>query len=145
MTLAEYAKAKVVDPAGFAGKMFWQTELTGGNVGGCCLALSLADYARLGQFVLDGAKGNVPEGWFAEAGKAHVDLGGGSGYGYQWWTYPLGGFGAVGIFGQSMTLLPAQDLVVVVLSNWPAATGPELTLPRTVLLAQVFAAITAEE
>jgi hypothetical protein len=65
----------VVDPVGLAGRMFWQTELTGGNVGGCCIALSLADYGRLGQFVLEGGKGTVPQGWFAEAGRAHVDLG----------------------------------------------------------------------
>ena len=145
MTLAEYAKTKVVDPAGFAGPMFWQTELTGGNVGGCCLELSLADYARLGQFVLEGGKGSVAQGWFAEAGRAHVDLGGGAGYGYQWWTYPLGAYGAVGIFGQSMTLLPSKDLVVVILGNWPAASGPEVTRPRTALLTQVFLAVVAEQ
>lgn len=144
MTLAEYAKTKVVDPAGFAGRMFWQTELTGGNVGGCCLALSLADYARLGQFVLEGGKGTVPQGWFAEAGRPHVDLGGGAGYGYQWWTYPAGAYGAIGIFGQSMTLFPAEKLVVVILGNWPAATGPALTGPRTALLAQVYAAVASE-
>jgi CubicO group peptidase (beta-lactamase class C family) len=124
--------------------MFWQTELTGGNVGGCCLELSLADYARLGQFVLEGGKGSVPEGWFAEAGKPHVEFGGGFGYGYQWWTYPAGAFGAIGIFGQSMTLFPDQEVVVVILANWPAATGEELTRPRTVLLAQVYAALAAE-
>ena len=144
MSLAEYAKRKVVDPAGLAGRMFWQTELTGGNVGGCCLELSLADYARLGQFVLEGGKGSVPEGWFAEAGKPHVDFGGGFGYGYQWWTYPAGAFGAIGIFGQSMTLFPDEELVVVILANWPAATGQELTRPRTVLLARVYAALAAE-
>lgn len=144
MTLAEYAKSKVVDPAGLAGRLFWQTELTGGNVGGCCLALSLADYARLGQFVLEGGKGSVPQGWFGEAGRPHVDLGGGAGYGYQWWTYPAGAYGAIGIFGQSMTLFPAEELVVVILGNWPAATGPDLTRPRTFLLAQVYAAIVAE-
>jgi CubicO group peptidase (beta-lactamase class C family) len=144
MSLAEYAERKVVDPAGLAGRMFWQTELTGGNVGGCCLELSLADYARLGQFVLEGGKGSVPQGWFADAGKPHVDFGGGFGYGYQWWTYPAGAFGAIGIFGQSMTLFPDEELVVVILANWPAATGPDLTRPRTVLLAQVYAALAAE-
>ena len=144
MTLAEYAKSKVVDPAGLASRMFWQTELTGGNVGGCCLALSLADYARLGQFVIEGGKGSVSEGWFAEAGRPHVQLGGGAGYGYQWWTYPAGAFGAIGIFGQTMTLFPSENLAVVILANWPAATGPELTRPRTALLTQVYLAVAAE-
>ena len=70
--------------------------------------------------------------------------GGGAGYGYQWWTYPVGAFGAIGIFGQSMTLFPRENLVVVILANWPAATGPELTRPRTALLTQVYAAVATE-
>lgn len=143
MPLAEYAKARLVDPAGFAGPMFWQTDLTGGNVGGCCLELSLADYARLGQFALEGGQGSVAPGWFTEAGAQHADLGDGFGYGYQWWTYPGGNFGAVGIFGQSITLFPAQGLVVVILSNWPAASGAPLTRPRTAMLLQFAAAMAA--
>jgi len=142
-TLGEYAKEKVVDPAGFAGRMFWQTERTGGNIGGCCLALSLADYGRLGLFVLEGGRDSVPPGWFAQASKAHVDFGDGFGYGYQWWTHP-GGYGAVGIFGQSMTLFPDENLVTVVLSNWPAATGQAFTGARRALLSQVHAGVQAE-
>ena len=94
--------------------------------------------------MLEGGKGSVAQGWFAEAGRPHVDLGGGAGYGYQWWTYPVGAFGAIGIFGQSMTLFPRENLVVVILANWPAATGPELTRPRTALLTQVYAAVATE-
>ncbi|MXO58689.1 serine hydrolase [Altererythrobacter salegens] len=143
-TLAEYAKAKVVDPAGLEGKLFWQTELTGGNVGGCCIELSMRDYARFGQFVLEGGHGSVAPGWLSRAGAQHVDLGQGFGYGYQWWTYPAGAFGAIGIFGQSITVFPDQQLVVVILGNWPKATGADLTGPRTALLAQVYAAVAAE-
>ena len=142
-TLAAYAKRKIVDPAGLAGKVFWQTEIAGGNVGGCCIAMTMRDYARLGQFVLRGGRGNVAQDWFAEATKPHADLGEGFGYGYQWWTYP-GGFGAVGIFGQSITLFPSQELVVVILSNWAKPTGSDLTRRRTALLAEVAAAIAAE-
>jgi hypothetical protein len=35
-------------------------------------------------------------------------------------------------------------MAVVILANWPAATGPELTRPRTALLTQVFLAVAAE-
>ena len=140
-TLAEYAKAKIVDPAGLAGKLFWQTELTGGNVGGCCIELSLADYARFGQFVLEGGHGSVAPDWFARAGASQVKFELGFGYGYQWWTYPAGAFGAVGIFGQSITLFPDEQLVVVILSNWPKATGADLTVPRAALFAQIHAAV----
>jgi CubicO group peptidase (beta-lactamase class C family) len=123
--LAEYAKAKIVDPAGFEGDLFWMVDPRGGNIGGCCLSIRLADYARMGQFVLDGGAGTVPDGWFAEATDSQVDFGdSGFGYGYQWWTYPGGNFGAQGIFGQAITLVPSKDLVVAIVSNWPGATSP---------------------
>ncbi len=126
--LAEYAQIKIVEPAGFEGGMFWMTDPRGGNVGGCCLSLRLSDYARMGQFVLDGGEGIVPEGWFADAGSPIVDFGAGApgfGYGYQWWTYPGGNYGAQGIFGQSITLVPSKGMVLAVVSNWPAATSNE--------------------
>ncbi len=126
LPLAEYAQSKIVEPAGFEGGLFWMTDPRGGNIGGCCLSLRLRDYARMGQFVLDGGEGVVPEGWFADAGAAQVDFGnGGFGYGYQWWTYPGGNYGAQGIFGQSITLVPSEQLVLAVVSNWPKATSGE--------------------
>ena len=127
-SLAGYAAEKIVEPAGFAGGMFWMQDLTGGNIGGCCLSLRLSDYARFGQFVMEGGEGVVPADWFAESGKAQVSFGPnapGFGYGYQWWAYPQGSYGAQGIFGQSITLVPESDLVVAVVSNWPTATSGE--------------------
>ncbi|MEE4205607.1 MAG: serine hydrolase [Erythrobacter sp.] len=129
LPLAVYAQEKIAEPAGFAGDLFWMTTPIGGNIGGCCLSLRLADYARMGQFVLEGGEGVsgkqvVPEGWFAEAGGRQVDFeNGGFGYGYQWWTYPSGNFGAQGIFGQSITIMPEERLVVAIVGNWPTATG----------------------
>ncbi|ANU07834.1 serine hydrolase domain-containing protein [Paraurantiacibacter namhicola] len=143
-SLAAYAKSKIVDPAGFQKAMFWQTDLTGGNVGGCCLALTLQDYGRLGQWTLEGAQGTVPEGWLAAAGSAQTDFGNGFGYGYQWWTYPQGSYGAVGIFGQTITLLPEQDAVIVVLGNWPRATGGDLNQGRLQLVNTVTLAMGRE-
>ena len=84
-SLAGYAAEKIVEPAGFAGGMFWMQDLTGGNIGGCCLSLRLSDYARFGQFVMEGGEGVVPADWFAESGKAQVSFGPnapGFGYGY---------------------------------------------------------------
>lgn len=122
--LAEYAKTKIVDPAGFAGDLFWMVDPRGGNIGGCCLSIRLADYARMGQFALEGGKGVVPEGWFAEATDSAVDFGdSGFGYGYQWWTYPQGTYGAQGIFGQGITLFPDKQVVVAYIGNWATASG----------------------
>lgn len=126
MPLAEYAKTKIVDAAGFAGDLFWMVDPRGGNIGGCCLSITLGDYARMGQFALDGGNGIVPEGWFAESTRAQVDFGAeapGFGYGYQWWTFPGGTYGAQGIFGQGITLVPEKRLVVAYVGNWSRATG----------------------
>ena len=139
-SLAAYAKQKIVDPAGFAGPMFWMTDLAGANIGGCCLSLRLSDYARMGQFALEGGQPSVPAGWFVSAGAPQVDLGSGYGYGYQWWTYPGASFGAQGIFGQSITVVPDRRLVIAVVSSWPAATGKPLSDARRKMLDTVIAA-----
>ena len=147
-TLAEYAKRKIVDPAGFEHSLFWQTDLSDRSVGGCCLSASLPDYARFGQFALEGGHGVVPGRWFVEAGAPQVEFGGGYGYGYQWWTYPNTGptafdgpFGAQGIFGQSITLYPREKAVVAIVSNWPRATGQDLSVERRKLLDAVLAGL----
>ena len=144
MKLAEYAKDRLVDPAGLASPLFWQVDLSGRNIGGCCLSMTLADYARIGQFALEDGRGVVPDGWFEAAGAAQVDFGEtmglpGFGYGYQWWTYPGGNYGAQGIFGQSITIVPEQDLVVAILSNWPQASDRTLSMQRLALLGAVAA------
>ena len=139
--LAAYAKSKIVDPSGFEGGLFWMTDLTGGNTGGCCLSLRLSDYARFGQFVLEGGDDVVPAGWFGEATGTQVNFGSGFGYGYQWWTYPEGNYGAQGIFGQSITLVPEQELVVAIVSNWPTAVDSNYSRARLKLVQQVAAGL----
>ncbi len=139
-SLAAYSAEKIVDPAGFSGGMFWMQDLTGGNIGGCCLSLRLSDYARFGQFVLEGGDGVVPEGWFAEAGAPQVSFAPrapGFGYGYQWWAYPGGNYGAQGIFGQAITIVPEEKLVVAVVSNWPTATSSENRAKAQALVAKL--------
>lgn len=140
LPLAEYAKTKIVDPAGFEAGMFWMTDLRGGNIGGCCLSLRLADYARMGQFVLEGGQGKVPDGWFARAGDSIVDFDdSGTGYGYQWWSYPGPNYGAQGIFGQAITILPEKRMVLAVVSNWSTASNSEVRA-RWLALAEKIAA-----
>ena len=122
--LAEYAQSMIAEPAGFEGGLFWMVDPRGGNIGGCCLSIRLSDYARMGQFALEGGKGIVPDGWFAEATDSAVDFGtSGFGYGYQWWTYPQGTYGAQGIFGQAITLFPDKKVVFAYVGNWATASG----------------------
>lgn len=125
--LATYLSDKVWKPWGMEADAFWMVGPSGHEVSGCCLSVSLRDYARMGMFALSGGKGVVPTGWFADATRPHADIGApGSGYGYQWWTYPQGRFGAVGIFGQLIRIDPKTRTVVVMSSAWPKATDPAL-------------------
>lgn len=130
-SLSAYAEEKIVKPAGFAGDLFWMVDLAGQNVGGCCLSIRLSDYARMGLFALEGGNGQVPDGWFAEAGREQAPIGlPGFGYGYQWWTYPGGAWGGQGIFGQAILIVPQKKLVIAVVSNWPKASGADLRVPQ---------------
>ncbi|GAB4480603.1 MAG: serine hydrolase [Erythrobacter tepidarius] len=124
MSLAEYAQHHIVAAAGFEGGLFWMVDPRGGNIGGCCLSIRLSDYARMGQFVLEGGGAEVPPDWFAEATDSLVDFGeSGFGYGYQWWTYPQGAYGAQGIFGQGITIFPEKKIVFAYVGNWAKASG----------------------
>jgi CubicO group peptidase (beta-lactamase class C family) len=138
--LATYLSEKVWKPYGMERDAFWMTDQSGQEIGGCCLSVSLRDYARMGQLVLDGGKGIVPTGWFADATRAQVETSPAYGYGYQWWTYPNGYFGAQGIFGQSIFIDPAKKIVIAVSGAWPKATGDDLKAERAVFQLQVIEA-----
>ncbi|TRD12484.1 serine hydrolase [Erythrobacter insulae] len=141
MPLAEYARNKIVEPAGFEGGLFWMVDPRGGNIGGCCLSIRLSDYARMGQFALEGGAGTVPDDWFSEAGDSQVDFGDtGFGYGYQWWTYPEGNYGAQGIFGQAITLVPEKQIVFAIISNWKTATSNDHRAQARAVVAKIAAA-----
>ncbi len=139
--LSTYLTEKVWRPYGMQSDAYWMVDPSGQEIGGCCLSVSLHDYARIGQFALDGGKGVVPDGWFAEATAAKADIGRpGFGYGYQWWTYPQGRFGAQGIFGQSITIDPAKKIVIVFTSAAPKASDRDLSAARMAFQAKLFAA-----
>ncbi|MCM8556356.1 serine hydrolase domain-containing protein [Sphingomicrobium sediminis] len=127
-SLTAYAGEKLVWPAGLEGELFWQVDTTGGNVGGCCISMRLGDYARIGQWILEGAPDGsggsvVDPDFLANATAPAVNFGNGYGYGYFWWTYPGDAFGAIGIFGQGIYIDPADDLVIAYLGNWEGATS----------------------
>lgn len=146
-SLTDYAEAKIWRPFGMERDLFWMVDQSGQNIGGCCLSASLRDYARIGQFVLDGGKGVVPTGWFADATRAApvtVNPATGNGYGYQWWTAADGTFQAQGIFGQLIHIDPARKLVIAMSSAWPRATGRELSVARVEFVRQIKAALDAE-
>ena len=121
--LATYLAEKVWGPVGMEQQATWLLSKTGQEIGGCCMQASPRDYARMGQFILNGAMVNgqsiVPDDWLAQATTKQTDIGTpGRGYGYQWWTYDDGSFTARGIFGQGIFIDPKRKLVIVSNANW---------------------------
>jgi CubicO group peptidase (beta-lactamase class C family) len=128
--LSIYASEQIWRPYGMEADAFWQVDERGHEIAGCCLSARLRDYARIGQFMLDGGKARngevLPAGWIGEATAMQQTFPGGrAGYGYQWWTTPRG-YAARGIFGQTIWIDPARKLVVAAFGAWPKATDREL-------------------
>lgn len=146
--LSEYLAEKIWGPAGMEADGHWMLDAQGKEVGGCCVSATLRDWGRVGLMVLDGGVTNgttiVGPDWFAQATHEQADIGEpGMGYGYQWWTYDDGRFGARGIFGQAIQIDPERKLVIVVLSAWPTATGEARSAARTALFERITAAVDA--
>lgn len=87
------------------------------NTGGSGLFATLADYARFGQFMLDGGridgKPVIAEAWRRGAlnQQEHV-TDSNRGYGFLWWTDRDGSYAAIGISGQLLYIDPARKLVI---------------------------------
>ena len=48
------------------------------------------------------------------ATRSHTETDGDRGYGYQWWTAPsLGAYTALGLYGQTIMVIPGSELVIV--------------------------------
>lgn len=128
--LATYLSEKIWVPAGMEQQATWILSKTGQEISGCCIQAATRDFARFGQFILNGAmvddKPILPEGWLAEATTARTPIGKPErGYGYQWWTYDDGTFSARGIFGQGIFIDPKRKLVIASNANWGGgATDP---------------------
>jgi CubicO group peptidase (beta-lactamase class C family) len=148
--LAEYLSEKIWRPYGMERDAEWMIDDVGHEQGGCCLAMTLRDYGRFGQFILDGArihgKAIVADNWLPEATRTQVSTGGaaGSGYGYQWWTRDDGTFEGRGIYGQTLHLDRARRLVVVLNSAAEQPTNREAGQARQEFIATVNAEVDKE-
>lgn len=148
--LADYLSKKVWIPAGMEQQATWILSRSGREISGCCLQAATRDFARFGQFILDGARVGgrsiAPDGWLAEATTARTPIGEpGRGYGYQWWTYADGSFAARGIFGQGIFIDPKRRLVIASSANWGGgASDPKAKQAREAFYRAVQQAIDDE-
>jgi CubicO group peptidase (beta-lactamase class C family) len=147
--LATYLSKKIWVPAGMEQQATWILSRSGQEISGCCLQAATRDFARFGQFILEGAqaggRGVVPDGWLAQATKTQVGIGEPDrGYGYLWWTYGDGSFAARGIFGQGIFIDPKRKLVIASNADWPKASDRDASRAREAFYRAVQRAVDAE-
>ncbi len=146
-SLAQYLSETIWEPYGMASDAYWiKDECDGSDTGGSGLSATLADYARLGQFMLDGGriagKPIIAKAWLDGAVREHASVDAPQrGYGYLWWTDTDGSYAAIGIFGQMVYVDPARSLVIAQVASWPAATSKELVAGRRAFVAAVKRAV----
>ncbi|KAG4280871.1 hypothetical protein FPRO04_05585 [Fusarium proliferatum] len=142
--LNEYISRTIWDPAGMQYDGYIRTTGAGHVDGHGGLSITLTDMARFGCFILesfrDEGKGpNVPPGWFQDISDAKNSVGARalqpdnfvSNFGYEsgWWTTGRGGkeykmgddgaFAAIGMYGQSIYVVPKLDAVIAIQSGYP--------------------------
>jgi CubicO group peptidase (beta-lactamase class C family) len=150
-TLAKYLESEIWKRYGMQQDGVWQALVPGKvDMGGHGFNATLRDWGRFGQFVMAG--GQLPSGerllpddwlkrstqWTQAKGSVTAAAPAGQ-YGYQWWynaAAPDSGFEprktadsdqtfwALGIYGQTIAINPAQKLVVVQWSTWKNAETP---------------------
>jgi CubicO group peptidase (beta-lactamase class C family) len=138
--MAQYLSEKIWKPYGMEQDGVWVEDIAGHERGGCCISMTLRDYGRFGQFVMEGGRAGghdvLPEGWVADATAPHVKT---PPYGYFWWLIP-GGYEAEGIFGQTVSIFPKDHIVVVINSAWPGAWVESIDAVRMKYLEAIRAA-----
>ncbi|GAA1035627.1 hypothetical protein GCM10009557_43950 [Virgisporangium ochraceum] len=130
VTLTEFLRPRLFQPLGIH-RYGWSTDPVGRTLGFTGLHVPTEAIAKLGQLHLDGGRWQgkqiLPEGWVAEATRAHVatnpagttgDSDWDRGYGFQFWR-SRHGYRGDGALGQFMVVLPEADAVVALTSQSP--------------------------
>jgi CubicO group peptidase (beta-lactamase class C family) len=142
-SLAAWLSATIWKPYGMAADGYWIKDgCSDTNTGGSGLSATLADYARFGQFMLDGGnihgKPAIASAWLNSGLDQQQSLDEpGRGYGYLWWTDADGSFAAIGIFGQMVYVDPSRRLVIAQAAAWPVAASKAQSAARSAFVAAV--------
>ena len=151
--LSDYLSSELWQSIGMEDNALWLLDQSKNEIGSCCLFARLTDWARFGQFVVDGGAARgvqiVPRQWIDDSLQSHQLVSSpaiGRGYARQWWTYADGSAEAKGAFGQSILVDRTRRLVVVIGANYPDDPTRQRTLDdeRVAFFALVQSAIDRE-
>lgn len=146
-SLAAWLSDAIWKPYGMASDAYWiKDACSGGNTGGSGLSATLADYARFGEFMLNGARINgqpvIARAWMQGGLDKQTSVNeSGRGYGYLWWTDTDGSFAAIGIFGQLIYVAPRLHLVIAQVASWPKSDSDDEVAARRAFVAAVKRAV----
>jgi CubicO group peptidase (beta-lactamase class C family) len=118
--VADYLSEKIWRPFGMEADANWLVDKAGIERGGCCLSITLRDYARYGMFIADGGRAGgvdvLPNDWLRQAWTPQPSEPNNFtiGIGWYWQIRQDGGYEAVGAYGQSVTVYPSEHLVIAV-------------------------------
>jgi CubicO group peptidase (beta-lactamase class C family) len=142
--ISNYLSRKIWSTFAMESDAFWMlASANGPEMGGCCLSATLRDYGRIGLYALrngtlgDGSQ-SLPTGWMSASTTASPTN---AGYGHLWWLTGNGTYGAFGVFGQSIQIVPQQNVVVVMQSFWPTSGGSVLSGHRTAVTNAILATV----
>lgn len=152
MSTYAFAEEKLFQPLGIVQKK-WAADGMGIYTGYANLYLRPRDMAKFGQLYLNNGKWGdtqvIPEEWVKISTEMHYKFESNetdsnskssgeldTGYGYKWWISKISGYktySAIGYGGQSITVLPELDMVMVLTSRPDTPLGPGVD-PRLELL-----------
>ncbi|HYM35618.1 MAG TPA: serine hydrolase domain-containing protein, partial [Steroidobacteraceae bacterium] len=136
--LAQYMSEKLWQPYGMERDAIWMVDRGSMERGGCCISMTLRDYARVGLFVLEGGKANgkqvVPVWYLQEATTNQLKPPAQGDYGYFWWGRGDDGYSAQGIYGQQIRIAPKDNLIVVINAAFLKPTDRSLSAAQNAVL-----------
>jgi CubicO group peptidase (beta-lactamase class C family) len=151
-SLSQYASEKIWAPYGMEQDAIWMLDRAGLERGGCCMSMTLRDYARIGLFMLGGGEIDgrkvLPEGWVEESTGNRLprtERERGQSYGYFWWPSDAPNYRASGIFGQGIHVYPEENLVIAINGATRIASGRQVAEVKNALVETVRKAANATD
>ncbi|MFX1253404.1 MAG: serine hydrolase domain-containing protein [Promethearchaeota archaeon] len=131
-TTLDFANKFLFDPLGITDVDWWQ-DPQGLYYGGFGLYLRARDMAKFGYLYLNNGTWDSEQivftDWVAKSTETAFPRGWDRGYGYQWWTYPQSGvYYALGLYSQTIFVVPNYNMVVVFTANITSGPNPEYNL-----------------